>query len=55
MSKGTPSMGKRSKGKSHIICRRCGRHSFSISRDRCASCGYRGTAKQRRYHWAKVR
>ncbi len=55
MSKGTPSMGKRSKGKSHIVCRRCGRHSFSISRGSCSHCGYRASSKKRRYRWAKGR
>ncbi|MCJ2520782.1 MAG: 50S ribosomal protein L37e [Candidatus Thermoplasmatota archaeon] len=55
MSKGTPSMGKRSKGKSHIICRRCGRHSFSISRGRCSHCGYSASSKLRNYGWAKGR
>jgi large subunit ribosomal protein L37e len=55
MSKGTPSMGKKSKGKSHIVCRRCGKHSFHASKGRCASCGYQASAKRRRYEWAKVR
>ncbi|MEM3929556.1 MAG: 50S ribosomal protein L37e, partial [Candidatus Korarchaeum sp.] len=30
MVKGTPSMGRRSRGKTHVRCRRCGRHSFNI-------------------------
>lgn len=55
MSKGTPSMGKRSKGKSHIVCRRCGRHSFSISNHSCSHCGYLASEKMRRYNWAKGR
>lgn len=55
MSKGTPSMGKRSKGKSHIVCRRCGKHSYHVSKGRCASCGYGASSKRRDYNWAKVR
>ncbi len=55
MSKGTPSMGKRSKGKSHIVCRRCGRHAYSIARGRCAHCGYGASAKRRRPSWSKGR
>ncbi len=54
--KGTYSMGKRSKGKSHIICRRCGRHSYHTRKKKCASCGFAGgnrpgSAKVRKYNW----
>lgn len=55
MSKGTPSMGKKAKRKSHIVCRRCGNHSFHVSKGVCASCGFGASAKRRRFHWAKVR
>ncbi|MBX8636702.1 MAG: 50S ribosomal protein L37e [Thermoplasmata archaeon] len=52
MSKGTPSQGKHSKGKSHIICRRCGKHAYNV-KGFCASCGYGKSAKVRSYSWAK--
>ena len=51
MSKGTASMGKRSKGKTHIYCRRCGGHSYHKSRKECSSCGYGNSAKLRSYTW----
>ncbi|MFA5406562.1 MAG: 50S ribosomal protein L37e [Candidatus Nanoarchaeia archaeon] len=53
MTKGTPSKGKKSKGKSHIMCRRCGKPSFHASHNVCASCGYGKTSKIRSYAWAK--
>ncbi|HLC98423.1 MAG TPA: 50S ribosomal protein L37e, partial [Candidatus Nanoarchaeia archaeon] len=28
MTKGTPSMGKKSGKKTHIFCRRCGKHTY---------------------------
>jgi large subunit ribosomal protein L37e len=37
--KGTPSMGKRNK-RTHLICRRCGKHAYNRSKRRCSSCGY---------------
>ncbi|MCK5107909.1 MAG: 50S ribosomal protein L37e [Nanoarchaeota archaeon] len=40
MTKGTPSMGKKSGKKNMIMCRRCGKRSYNISKKRCASCGY---------------
>ncbi|MEM4254605.1 MAG: 50S ribosomal protein L37e [Candidatus Woesearchaeota archaeon] len=51
MGKGTPAMGKRSKGRSHIICRRCGRHSYNVAKKVCASCGFGKTSKIRKYNW----
>jgi len=51
MTKGTPSQGKKSKGKVHIVCRRCGRRSYHATRKVCSSCGYGKTAKIRRYSW----
>ncbi len=54
MSKGTPSLGKRGSGKTHIVCRRCGRHAYHVRKKVCASCGYGASAKTRRYNWAKV-
>ncbi|HSU73258.1 MAG TPA: 50S ribosomal protein L37e [Candidatus Binatia bacterium] len=49
--KGTYSMGKRSRGKSHIICRRCGRHSYHASKRVCSSCGFGKSARMRHYNW----
>lgn len=54
MSKGTPSKGKYNK-KTHIICRRCGKHSYHATHGICASCGYGKTTKMRGYKWAKNR
>ncbi|MBI3032910.1 50S ribosomal protein L37e [Candidatus Woesearchaeota archaeon] len=53
MSKGTASHGKKSRGKAHIICRRCSRHSFHVSRKICSSCGYGKSARMRSYTWQK--
>ncbi|MCW1301273.1 MAG: 50S ribosomal protein L37e [Candidatus Nanoarchaeia archaeon] len=52
MVKGTPSKGKKARGKSHIICRRCGKHSFNVSKGYCASCGFGRSAKWRKYNWS---
>lgn len=52
MTKGTPSMGKKASGKSHIRCRRCGRRSYGIRKKRCAACGYGSSSKIRKYKWA---
>lgn len=51
MSKGTASHfgGK----KTHIICRRCGKHAFHVQKRVCASCGFGKTAKRRKFAWAK--
>jgi large subunit ribosomal protein L37e len=54
MGKGTPAMGKMGKKKSHIPCRRCGKHAYNIRKSVCASCGYGKTAKWRSYNWAKT-
>jgi len=53
MVKGTPSMGKRSSGKTHIRCRRCGKHTYHATNSECASCGYGKSAKLRKYSWNK--
>ncbi|PIN80871.1 50S ribosomal protein L37e [Candidatus Woesearchaeota archaeon CG10_big_fil_rev_8_21_14_0_10_32_9] len=53
MSKGTPSMGKRSGKKSHIQCRRCGEKSYHITKKICSSCGFGKSAKKRSYSWQK--
>ncbi|MFH1174872.1 MAG: 50S ribosomal protein L37e [archaeon] len=51
MAKGTPSQGKHSDKKSHIICRRCGKHSYHLHDKCCSSCGYGRSAKLRSYNW----
>lgn len=51
MGKGTPSFGKKSKGKTHIRCRRCGRHAYHVRHKYCAACGYGRSARIRRYDW----
>ncbi|HIM33786.1 MAG: 50S ribosomal protein L37e [Methanobacteriota archaeon] len=53
MTKGTASFGKRQK-KTHIICRRCGRHAYHVRKKRCAACGFGASARQRSYSWAKT-
>ena len=53
MTKGTASHGKKSGKKTHIRCKRCGRHAYHIRKKRCASCGYGGQATIRRYAWMK--
>ena len=52
MGTGTPSL----KGgeRTHIRCRRCGRHSYHLQKKTCSSCGYGKTAKLRSYNWAKA-
>ena len=50
--KGTPSMGKRSKGKTHIRCRRCGRHAYNVAKGYCAACGFGRSRRIRRYSWS---
>ncbi|HDJ27120.1 MAG: 50S ribosomal protein L37e [Thermoplasmata archaeon] len=52
MGKGTPSMGKRSKGKTHIRCPRCGRHSYNVKKHRCSYCGW-PSPRWRSYSWSK--
>ncbi|MEM2902776.1 MAG: 50S ribosomal protein L37e [Candidatus Bathyarchaeia archaeon] len=51
MGKGTSSFGKRSSGKTHIKCRRCGRRSYHVRKKRCAACGFGVSSKIRRYSW----
>lgn len=50
MTKGTPSMGKKH-NKTHIRCRRCGRHSYHVRHKKCAACGFGTTTRIRRYTW----
>lgn len=52
--KGTPSYGKRNK-KTHITCRRCGKHAYHARKGVCASCGFGAVSRKRSYRWAKNR
>ncbi|MBW3021142.1 50S ribosomal protein L37e [Candidatus Woesearchaeota archaeon] len=53
MSKGTPSMGKKS-GKTNMTqCRRCGSHAYHMRKKVCASCNYGKASKMRSYSWQK--
>lgn len=53
MTKGTSSMGKKSGGKNHIYCRRCGKRSRNISTGVCSSCSYGKSSKLRSYKWKR--
>ncbi|MGV8161716.1 MAG: 50S ribosomal protein L37e [Candidatus Nanoarchaeia archaeon] len=55
MSKGTPSMGKKSGKKSHIHCRRCGSRSYHVKHKICSSCGFGRSKRLRSYNWQKKR
>ena len=48
-------MGGKSGKKNMIFCRRCGRRSYHIRKNKCSSCGFGGKAKMRRYNWKKVK
>ncbi len=51
MTKGTPS--KSGGGKTHIICRRCGKHAYHVRKKVCAACGFGKSIKRRDYNWKK--
>jgi len=53
MTKGTTSHfgGK----KTHIACRRCGKHAFHVQKKVCASCGFGKTSKMRSYNWIRAK
>ncbi len=53
MGKGTPA--QRGGKIVHIICRRCGKHSYHRQHRACASCGFGVSARRRGYHWAKLK
>lgn len=50
MTKGTPSFGKKQK-KTHIICRRCGRHSYHVRDKVCSACGFGKSSKLKAFSW----
>ncbi|MBT4334486.1 50S ribosomal protein L37e [archaeon] len=54
MTKGTPSMGKKSGKKNFARCRRCGKSAYHIRKKKCASCGFGNTAKLRVFNWMKL-
>ncbi|HDM24002.1 50S ribosomal protein L37e [archaeon] len=49
MTKGTASFGKKSRGKTHIVCRRCGRHAYHVRKKVCAACGFGRSKRIRSY------
>jgi len=53
MTKGTPSMGKKSGKKNMIRCRRCGKPAYHMRKSKCASCGFGASARMRVYAWLK--
>ena len=55
MSKGTPSKGKSTGKKTHIRCRRCGKHTYHVRKKVCSSCGFGETSKIRKYSWQNKR
>lgn len=55
MTKGTPSMGKKSGKKTHIKCRRCGKTTYHKTKKKCSSCGFGETSKKRKYNWQNKR
>ena len=55
MGTGTASFGKHSGKKTHIRCRRCGKHTYHASKKVCSSCGYGKSSKLRVFSWLKKR
>lgn len=51
MTKGTAS--KSGGKKTHIACRRCGKHSYHVQKKRCASCGFGETNKIRQFNYVR--
>lgn len=49
-TKGTTAQGTKHR-KSHALCVRCGKKSFHLQRNRCASCAY-PAPKMRKFAWA---
>ncbi|TAL52720.1 MAG: 50S ribosomal protein L37e [Nanoarchaeota archaeon] len=55
MTKGTPSMGRKSGKKNMIHCRRCGKRTYHFSKRKCASCGFGSSQRLRSYAWQNRR
>ncbi|MDP2908654.1 MAG: 50S ribosomal protein L37e [Nanoarchaeota archaeon] len=53
MTKGTPSMGRKSGKKNMIHCRRCGKRTYHIRKKKCSSCGFGNAKRLRNYSWQK--
>jgi len=53
MTKGTPSMGRKSGKRNHLRCRRCGKSTYHKKKKVCSSCGFGKTSKIRVYSWNK--
>ncbi|MFA5303877.1 MAG: 50S ribosomal protein L37e [Candidatus Nanoarchaeia archaeon] len=53
MTRGTPAQGKKGRGSSHIICRRCGSHSLRKKSGECSHCGFGASSKIRNPAWTK--
>jgi len=51
MTKGTPS--KFGGKKTHIACRRCGKHAFHVQKGKCAACGFGDSKKIRTFKWLR--
>eukprot|EP00667_Euglena_gracilis_P026950 EG_transcript_32885 len=51
MTKGTTSFGKRN-GRTHKLCKRCGKRSWAVQKKRCAACGY-PNPKMRSFNWSE--
>ncbi|MHB8567327.1 MAG: 50S ribosomal protein L37e [Nitrososphaerales archaeon] len=49
--RGTSSMGKMGRKRTHIRCRRCGHHSFHVTKKKCSQCGFGASPSMRRYSW----
>ena len=50
MAKGTPSFGKKQK-KTHVLCRRCGRHTYHASKGFCSACGFGKSKRMKKFEW----
>ncbi len=53
MGTGTSAHGEKGKRKSHIMCRRCGKHSYHVRKKKCSSCGFGNAKRLRYYRWKK--
>ena len=50
MGKGTAAYGKMNK-KTHIICRRCGKHTYHVKKRVCAACRFGASSKMKTHTW----